>query len=59
VFNTWPFFREQAHSLTSKMGLPPFTLPLLKPMRSDRSATHETPRAGKPSKVTSRKQARK
>ncbi len=30
VFNAWPFFRELAHSLVSKMSLPPMMLPLLK-----------------------------
>jgi len=25
----WPFFRELAHSITSKMGIPPLTLPLI------------------------------
>ncbi len=28
VFNAWPFFRELAHSLVSRMGLPPLVLPL-------------------------------
>ena len=28
--NVWPFFREQVFSLTSKMNIPPLTLPLVK-----------------------------
>ncbi|MDI6766122.1 MAG: hypothetical protein QME52_04790 [Bacteroidota bacterium] len=28
--NTWPFFREFVHSMTSRMNIPPMTLPLLK-----------------------------
>ncbi len=28
--NTWPFFREFAHSTTARMNIPPMTLPLLK-----------------------------
>jgi hypothetical protein len=28
--NTWPFFREFVHSTTSRMNIPPMTLPLLK-----------------------------
>jgi preprotein translocase subunit SecB len=28
--NSWPFFREYAHSMTARMNLPPLTLPLFK-----------------------------
>ena len=28
--NVWPFFRELVNSTTSRMNIPPFTLPLLK-----------------------------
>ena len=28
--NLWPFFRELVHSITSRMNIPPLTLPLLK-----------------------------
>ena len=31
AFNAWPFFRESLHSTTLRMGLPAYTLPLLKP----------------------------
>ncbi len=31
LFNVWPFFREHLWSLTQKMGMPPFVLPLLHP----------------------------
>tara|TARA_B100001989_G_C24212902_1_gene304026 strand:+ start:38 stop:505 length:468 start_codon:yes stop_codon:yes gene_type:complete len=31
AFNVWPFFRESLHSITLRMGLPGYTLPLLKP----------------------------
>ena len=31
VFNAWPFFREHAHTLTTKMGLPPVLTPLFRP----------------------------
>lgn len=30
VFNAWPFFREQVHTLVAKMGLPPLVLPLFR-----------------------------
>ncbi len=30
VFNSWPFFRDLAHSLATKMGMPPIVVPLLK-----------------------------
>ncbi len=29
AYHSWPFVREQLYSLTSKMGLPPFMLPVL------------------------------
>lgn len=29
VFNAWPFFRELAHSMSSRMGMVPLLLPLL------------------------------
>ena len=29
-FNTWPFVRELAFSISSRMNIPPLTLPLLK-----------------------------
>jgi len=32
LFNVWSFFREYLQSMTSRMGLPPATLPLLKPV---------------------------
>ena len=28
--NVWPFFREMVNSITSRMNIPPLTLPLLK-----------------------------
>ena len=28
--NVWPFFREICHSLTSKMSIPPLTLPVIR-----------------------------
>lgn len=28
--NTWPYFREFVQSITSRMGIPPLTMPLLK-----------------------------
>lgn len=28
--NTWPYFRELAHSMISRMGLPPLILPMVK-----------------------------
>lgn len=28
--NVWPFFRELVHSITTRMNIPPLTLPLLK-----------------------------
>ena len=28
--NTWPYFREFVYNITSRMYIPPFTLPLLK-----------------------------
>jgi preprotein translocase subunit SecB len=28
--NIWPFFRELAHSVTSRMNIPPLSLPLIK-----------------------------
>ena len=31
AFNAWSFFRQSLHATTLRMGLPPFTLPLLKP----------------------------
>ena len=30
AINSWPFFREFIHTITSKMNVPPLTLPLLK-----------------------------
>lgn len=30
VFNAWPFFRELAFSLTSRMNIPPLIIPLFK-----------------------------
>lgn len=30
VFNAWPFFRELAHSLVGRMGLPSVVMPLLR-----------------------------
>ena len=30
IYNAWPFFRELILNMTSRMDLPPFTLPLLK-----------------------------
>jgi preprotein translocase subunit SecB len=30
-YNVWPYWRELVQSLTVRMGLPPLTLPLLKP----------------------------
>jgi hypothetical protein len=30
VFNAWPFFRELAHSLVARMGIPPLVLPLFR-----------------------------
>lgn len=30
IFNAWPFFRELAHSLVSRMGLPPVIVPLFR-----------------------------
>lgn len=30
VFNAWPFFREHAHSMVAKMGVPPVVLPLFR-----------------------------
>jgi hypothetical protein len=30
VFNAWPYWRELLHSLTSRMGLPAFLLPVLR-----------------------------
>lgn len=29
-FTVWPYLRELAHSMTSRMGLPPLTLPMIK-----------------------------
>ena len=29
-FTVWPFLRELAHSMTSRMGLPPLTLPMIR-----------------------------
>lgn len=31
TFNVWPFFRQSLHDMTLRMGLPAYTLPLLKP----------------------------
>ncbi len=31
AFNVWPFFRESLHRATLRMGLPAYTLPLVKP----------------------------
>lgn len=31
AFNVWPFFRASLHSTILRMGLPPYTLPLMKP----------------------------
>lgn len=28
--NIWPFFRELVHATTSRMNIPPLTLPLVK-----------------------------
>ena len=30
VFSSWPFFRELAHSLVARMGMPPLVLPLFR-----------------------------
>lgn len=30
VFNAWPFFRELAHSLVMRMGMPPLLIPLMR-----------------------------
>ncbi len=30
VFNAWPFFRELAHSLVSRMNVPPLVIPLFR-----------------------------
>jgi preprotein translocase subunit SecB len=29
-FNVWPYFREQVNNITSRMNIPPLTLPLIK-----------------------------
>lgn len=34
----WPYFREYVHSSLARMGLPPFDLPLLKPVEAARLA---------------------
>jgi hypothetical protein len=31
AFNVWPFFRQSLHATTLRMGIPAYTLPLLKP----------------------------
>ena len=35
TFNVWPFFRQSLHGTTLRMGLPAYSLPLLKPMAND------------------------
>jgi preprotein translocase subunit SecB len=32
IYNTWPFWREFVHSMTTRMGFPALTVPLLKIM---------------------------
>ena len=42
VFNAWPYFREFLHSSLSRMGLPPFTLPVLRIGAAVRSRSPES-----------------
>jgi len=45
VFNAWPYFREYLQSVTTRMGLPPFVLPVFRVKRSPRpSSEGEKPR---------------
>lgn len=34
VFNAWPYFREFVQSVTTRMGLPPFVLPVFRVQRT-------------------------
>jgi hypothetical protein len=44
IYNGWPYWREFVQSTLSRMGLPPLTLPVYRPQKSD----YERPRLGSP-----------
>lgn len=47
LYHSWPFARELFHSMTGRMGLPPYTLPVLlfkSPESASRSLQPTTPR---------------
>lgn len=34
IYNVWPYWREYVQSLTTRMGFPPLTLPVLRPVQT-------------------------
>lgn len=48
AYHSWPFVREIYHSLTSRMGLPPFVLPVLRLINVVPTKTPETSVEKKP-----------
>lgn len=53
VFNAWPYFREFLQSATTRMGLPPFVLPVFRVRRAE-SAGKAAGKAASPRRATRR-----
>lgn len=62
MYNTWPYWREFTQSTLCRMGLPPYTLPVLpptQPKQSKQSAHPSPPTDGPPKKRTNKRGVKK
>ena len=48
VFNAWPYFREFVHASLSRMGLPPFILPVYRVSPLMQETADKKPKPGSP-----------
>lgn len=62
MYNTWPYWREYVQSTLCRMGLPPYTLPVLPPTQpkpAKQSKPSSTPVDTPPKKATTKRTAAK